>query len=44
VTQSGSRTVEGSFRQAAELLLERHDTLTTPLLSGLSIPLARIFA
>jgi hypothetical protein len=32
------------FERAAELSAEAADTLTTPLLPGLAIPLARVFA
>ena len=36
------RTDEG-YARVAELTLERHDVLTTPLLAGLDLPLERIF-
>ena len=36
------RTGEG-YARVAELTLERHDVLTTPLLPGLDLPLERIF-
>lgn len=34
---------DGTFRRAAELTLEAGDTLTSPLLPGLELPLAEIF-
>ena len=37
------RLVEGRYQRAAELTLEAHDVLTTPLLPGLQLPLEDIF-
>jgi Uma2 family endonuclease len=37
------RRVGQDYRRVAELLLEQHDVLTTPLLAGLDLPLDRIF-
>jgi len=37
------RLVEGRYQRAAELTLEAHDVLTTPLLPGLQLPLQDIF-
>jgi Uma2 family endonuclease len=37
------RRRQGRFDRVAELTFEANDTLTTPLLPGLEIPLARIF-
>jgi Uma2 family endonuclease len=37
------RTGEGRYERAAELTLEAGDTLTTPLLPGLQIPLQAVF-
>jgi hypothetical protein len=36
------RTGEG-YTRVAELMLEQHDVLTTPLLAGLELPLEQIF-
>ena len=38
------RRVEGGFAPPVELLRQRGDVVTTPLLPGLELPLARIFA
>jgi Uma2 family endonuclease len=38
------RLVDGRYVRASELALERSDVLTTPLIPGLELPLARIFA
>ncbi|HEX4347733.1 MAG TPA: Uma2 family endonuclease [Vicinamibacterales bacterium] len=38
------RNIEGRFARAATLTLDRHDVLTTSLLPGLQLPLARLFA
>jgi Uma2 family endonuclease len=38
------RQTGGGYKRTAELALERGDVLTTPLLPGLQIPLARVFA
>ena len=38
------RRVEGAFARVAELTAERGDTLTTPMLPGLAVPLTELFA
>jgi Uma2 family endonuclease len=38
------RRVDGRYARASELALERADVLTTSLIPGLELPLARIFA
>ena len=37
------RCIEGRYERAFHLTLERDDVLTTPLLAGLELPLAKIF-
>jgi len=37
------RRSDGGYTRAAELMLERHEVLTTPLLPGLDLPLTDIF-
>ena len=37
------RRIEGRYERAFHLTLERDDVLTTPLLAGLELPLAKIF-
>ena len=37
------RQTDRDYRRVAELTLEQHDVLTTPLLAGLNLPLDRIF-
>jgi Uma2 family endonuclease len=38
------RRIDGDFRRMPELSAEAGDVLTTPLLPGLAIPLAELFA